>query len=62
MRQLIIKYALLVIITTLVARLTASVIMFEFPKILIQSNSNGGTTVFPVVFIEIFGKILYKVF
>ena len=52
MRQLIIKYIILVIVTTLLARLVSTIIMIQFPMILTQVNPNGSTTTFPFEFIE----------
>ena len=52
MRHLIIKYSILVIVTTLVARLITSVIMMRFPMLLTQIDLDGSTTTFPLGFIE----------
>jgi hypothetical protein len=52
MRQLIIKYTLLVIVTTLIARLVTTIIMFQFPMIYTQINPDGSTTTFPLGFVE----------
>lgn len=52
MRQLIIKYALLVIVTTLIARLTSFVILSQFPLLLTKINPDGSISTFPVAFIE----------
>jgi len=52
MRQLIIKYAILVIVITLIARLISTPIMILFPTLLTKINPDGSTTTFPLGFIE----------
>jgi hypothetical protein len=52
MKKLIIKYTVLVIVTTLIARLISAIIMIQFPMLLTKINPDGSTTTFPLAFIE----------
>ena len=52
MRKLIIKYTILVIVTTLIASAVSAIIMIQFPMILTKINPDGSTTTFPLAFIE----------
>jgi hypothetical protein len=52
MRQLIIKYAILVIVSMVVAKLISAIIMIQFPMLLTTINPDGSTTTFPITFIE----------
>ena len=52
MRQLIIKYGILVIIMTLIARLISAILMIQWPDLLTQVNSDGSTTSFSFGLIE----------
>jgi len=52
MRQLIIKYGILVIVITLIARLISAILMIQWPDLLTQINSDGSTTSYSFVLIE----------
>ena len=52
MRQLIIKYAILVIVTTLIARLISAILMIQWPDLLTQFNDDGSTTSYSYGLIE----------
>lgn len=52
MKQLIIKYSVLVIVTVLIARLVTFLIMIRFPMILTEINPDGSTTTLSLGLIE----------
>ena len=52
MRQLIIKYGILVIITSLAARLISAILMFQWPDLLTQINSDGSISSYSFGLIE----------